>query len=113
MFSSFTIIYFMYKIFIFYWIFFNLTFSKVDMASLWGFKEVSYFTFDMLNDIEEETKETEEKETEFKKLGFSGKKQAPFLTTDINTTNNFSRILIYICDLIFLLLVDDLGHINM
>ena len=98
MFSSFTIIYFMYKIFIFYWIFFNLTFSKVDMASLWGFKEVSYFTFDMLDDIEEETKETEEKETEFKKLGFSGKKQAPFLTTDINTTNNFSRILIYISD---------------
>lgn len=98
MFNSFTTIYFMYKIFIFYWIFFSLTFSKVDMASLWGYKEVSYFTFDMSNDISEETKETEEKETEFKKLGFSGKEQAPFLTTDINSTNNFSRILIYISD---------------
>ena len=98
MFNSFTIIYFMSKIFIFYWIFFNLTFSKVDVASLWGYKEVSYFTFDMLIDIEEETKETEEKETEFKKLGFSGKEQSTFLTTDINTTNNFSRILIYISD---------------
>jgi len=88
----------MYKIFIFYWIFFSLTFSKVDMASLWGYKEVSYFIFDMSNDISEETKETEEKETEFKKLGFSGKEQATFLTTDINSTNNFSRILIYISD---------------
>jgi len=68
------------------------------MASLWGYKEVSYFTFDMSNDISEETKETEEKETEFKKLGFSGKEQAPFLTTDINSTNNFSNILIYISD---------------
>jgi len=68
------------------------------MASLWGYKEVSYFTFDMSNDISEETKETEEKETEFKKLGFSGKEQATFLTTDINSTNNFSRILIYISD---------------
>lgn len=88
----------MYKIFVFYWIFFNLTFSKVDIASLWGYKEVSYITFDMSNDISEETKETEEKETEFKKLGFSDKEQAPFLTTDINSTNNFSRILIYISD---------------
>jgi len=68
------------------------------MASLWGYKEVSYFTFDMSNDISEETKETEEKESEFKKLGFSGKEQATFLTTDINSTNNFSRILIYISD---------------
>lgn len=87
----------MYKIFIFYWIFFNLPFSKVDLASLWGYKEVSYFTFDMLKDIEEETKETEEKETEFKKLVFSGKEQAPF-NNRYQYHNNFSRILIYISD---------------
>lgn len=95
----------MYKIFVFYWIFFNLTFSKVDIASLWGYKEVSYITFDMSNDISEETKETEEKETEFKKLEFSCKEQAPFFTTDIKFTNNFSRILIYISDHIIFLFI--------
>ena len=90
----------MYKIFIFYWLFFNLTFSKVEILLLFGYKDVSYFTFDISNDISEETKETEETETEkeFKKSGFSGKEKVPFLTTDINSTNNFSNILIYISD---------------
>ncbi|MEY3323653.1 MAG: hypothetical protein RLZZ417_3236 [Bacteroidota bacterium] len=96
MFNSFTIIYIMYKVFLSSWMFFCLISFRGEISMLLKKNQDAYFTIDMTNDFVEDTKESEETETELKKTGFSIKDQHQTLVGNVKSSGNFSQIKMYI-----------------
>lgn len=86
----------MYKVFLSYWLLFHLISFKNEVSVLLKKNQDTFFTIDMTNDFVEDSKESEETETELKKTGFYIKEQLQTLIGNVKSSENFSQIKMYI-----------------